>query len=60
MVDATPLPRVAAVALRLDTAQIDVTPPLGEAVKLAEAFETCEYGWQPTPAEIKQLFPYFP
>jgi len=35
-------------------------PEKGAAVKYAEAFEICEYGRQPTPAEIKQLFPFFP
>jgi len=29
-------------------------------VKFAEAFEICEYGRQPTAAEIKVLFPFFP
>jgi hypothetical protein len=32
----------------------------GAAVKSAEAFEICEYGRQPTPEEIKVLFPFFP
>ena len=32
----------------------------GGAVKYAEAFEICEYGRQPTEAEIKVLFPFFP
>lgn len=32
----------------------------GAAVKYAEAFEICEYGRQPTPDEIKLLFPFFP
>ncbi len=35
-------------------------PERGAAVKFAEAFEICEYGRQPTPAEIKTLFPFFP
>jgi LmbE family N-acetylglucosaminyl deacetylase len=35
-------------------------PEKGEAVKYAEAFEICEYGRQPTTAEIKELFPFFP
>lgn len=26
----------------------------------AEAFEVCEYGRQPTPAELRRLFPFFP
>lgn len=29
-------------------------------VKYAEAFEICEYGRQPTDAEIRQLFPFLP
>ena len=35
-------------------------PERGAAVKFAEAFEICEYGRQPAPAEIKTLFPFFP
>jgi len=35
-------------------------PEKGAAVKFAEAFEICEYGRQPTPEEIKRLFPFFP
>ena len=31
----------------------------GEAVKHAEAFEICEYGKQPSKAELKRLFPFF-
>jgi LmbE family N-acetylglucosaminyl deacetylase len=31
----------------------------GKAVKFAEAFEVCEYGTQPSPAELKRLFPFF-
>jgi LmbE family N-acetylglucosaminyl deacetylase len=31
----------------------------GRAVKYAEAFEVCEYGTQPTPAELRRLFPFF-
>jgi len=31
----------------------------GKAVKHAEAFEICEYGRQPSKAELKQLFPFF-
>jgi LmbE family N-acetylglucosaminyl deacetylase len=34
-------------------------PEKGRAVKLAEAFEICEYGRQPTVDEIKKLFPFF-
>ncbi len=35
-------------------------PVKGAAVKFAEAFEICEYGRQPSPEEIRQLFPFFP
>ncbi len=31
----------------------------GRAVKYAEAFEVCEYGKQPTKAELKKMFPFF-
>lgn len=31
----------------------------GRAVKHAEAFEVCEYGRQPSPEELKRLFPFF-
>jgi LmbE family N-acetylglucosaminyl deacetylase len=31
----------------------------GRAVKAAEAFEVCEYGSQPTAAELRRLFPFF-
>ena len=30
----------------------------GKAVKHAEAFEICEYGHQPSKAELKILFPF--
>lgn len=30
----------------------------GQAVKHAQAFEICEYGRQPTQAELKQIFPF--
>jgi LmbE family N-acetylglucosaminyl deacetylase len=30
----------------------------GKSVKFAEAFEVCEYGTQPGPAELKRLFPF--
>lgn len=30
----------------------------GMAIQSAEAFEICEYGDQPTPAEIRELFPF--
>ncbi|HLB74379.1 MAG TPA: hypothetical protein VJJ98_10205, partial [Sedimentisphaerales bacterium] len=29
----------------------------GKKVRTAEAFELCEYGRQPSPAELKKLFP---
>lgn len=32
----------------------------GGEIRAAEAFELCEYGRQPTPAEIRTLFPFFP
>lgn len=32
----------------------------GEKVKYAEAFEICEYGRQPSSAELRKLFPFFP
>ncbi len=31
----------------------------GKKVKYAEAFEICEYGRRPSPAELKKLFPFF-
>jgi len=31
----------------------------GRAVKYAEAFEVCEYGHQPSRAELRRLFPFF-
>ena len=31
----------------------------GRKVKYAEAFEVCEYGRQPSPEQLKQLFPFF-
>lgn len=30
----------------------------GRKVRYAQAFEVCEYGRQPSPAELKQLFPF--
>src|SRR5262249_12875425 len=30
-----------------------------KAVKYAEAFEVCEYGTQPSKAELRRLFPFF-
>jgi LmbE family N-acetylglucosaminyl deacetylase len=35
-------------------------PEKGAAVRFAEAFEICEYGRQPSPDEIRVLFPFFP
>lgn len=32
----------------------------GNKVKYAEAWEICEYGRQPSDAEIRELFPFFP
>jgi hypothetical protein len=31
----------------------------GDAVKYAEAFEICEYGRRPSPADLRKLFPFF-
>ncbi len=31
----------------------------GQAVQFAEAFEICEYGRQPSEAEVRRLFPFF-
>jgi LmbE family N-acetylglucosaminyl deacetylase len=31
----------------------------GTGLRFAEAFEVCEYGRRPSPAELKQLFPFF-
>ena len=33
-------------------------PEKGARVKYAEAFEICEYGTQPTPSQLKALFPF--
>ncbi len=30
----------------------------GKAIRFAEAFEICEYGRRPSPAELKKLFPF--
>lgn len=34
-------------------------PEKGKQIRFAEAFEICEYGRQPTAAEIRVLFPFF-
>jgi LmbE family N-acetylglucosaminyl deacetylase len=34
-------------------------PEKGRSIKYAEAFELCQYGSQPTPEELKKLFPTF-
>ncbi len=34
-------------------------PEKGKAIKYAEAFEICEYGRRPSPAELKKLFPFY-
>ncbi|QDV14619.1 1D-myo-inositol 2-acetamido-2-deoxy-alpha-D-glucopyranoside deacetylase [Rosistilla oblonga] len=34
-------------------------PERGEQVKYAEAFEICEYGFQPSNEEIRKMFPFF-
>ena len=33
-------------------------PVKGKKIKYAEAFEVCEYGRQPTKAELRELFPF--
>ena len=35
-------------------------PDAARRVVHAEAFEVCEYGRQPSPAELRRLFPFFP
>jgi LmbE family N-acetylglucosaminyl deacetylase len=35
-------------------------PDKGKQIRYAEAFEICEYGRQPTPQEIRKLFPFLP
>jgi hypothetical protein len=32
----------------------------GKQVRYAEAFELCEYGARPSPADLRRLFPFFP
>jgi LmbE family N-acetylglucosaminyl deacetylase len=36
-----------------------IGPEKGKAVKAAEAFEVCEYGDQPSKAELLKIFPFF-
>lgn len=36
----------------------ELGPERGKAVKTAEAFEVCEYGSQPSQAELRRLFPF--
>jgi len=33
---------------------------VGRRVKYAEAFEICEYGRQPSPEELRRIFPFAP
>ena len=35
-------------------------PETAKQIKYAEAFEICEYGSRPSPADIRRLFPFFP
>jgi LmbE family N-acetylglucosaminyl deacetylase len=35
-------------------------PERARGIRFAEAFEVCEYGRQPTPDEVRRLFPFFP
>lgn len=37
----------------------ELGPEKGKQVQTAEAFEVCEYGTQPSAAELKRLFPFF-
>ena len=37
----------------------ELGPERGNTVKYAEAFELCEYGSQPSPEQLKRLFPFF-
>ncbi len=34
-------------------------PTRGKTIQHAEAFEICEYGGRPSPAELRKLFPFF-
>jgi len=34
-------------------------PQAGNAVKVAEAFEVCEYGTRPDETMLRRLFPFF-
>ena len=53
-------PRYAGSAKRFRAKLIELLgPEAGAAVKFAEAFEVCEYGDQPSAAELKRLFPFF-
>jgi N-acetylglucosamine malate deacetylase 1 len=52
-------PRFAATAKRFRKELIrDMGEEKGNAVKFAEAFEICEYGTQPSPQDLKRLFPF--
>ena len=35
-------------------------PDKAKGIALAEAFEICEYGYQPSREELRRLFPFFP
>jgi LmbE family N-acetylglucosaminyl deacetylase len=35
-------------------------PERAKEIRFAEAFEICEYGYQPSRAELRRLFPFFP
>jgi len=35
-------------------------PERGRRIRYAEAFEICEYGRKPSPAELRRLFPFLP
>jgi hypothetical protein len=52
--------RSAGVADRCRAKLVELYGEPGKQVRYAEAFEICEYGRQPTPAELRQLFPFLP
>ena len=45
---------------RADAAAVRHGAERAEKEKYAEAFEICEYGRQPSSAELRKLFPFFP
>jgi LmbE family N-acetylglucosaminyl deacetylase len=50
----------AGIANRFRSKLVDLLgPEQGQAVKYAEAFEVCEYGSQPSKADLLRIFPFF-